>query len=94
MIDILMISVLNWRTLYDIKQEIRNSKLVRTNMNFHDELQTDLNSLIKLCRLYFPPSSTEEILSVARPQFCPHDMAMDRAVHLCYLYLPTVFLER
>ena len=89
-----MFSVLDWRVLYEMKKEIRDSKLIRTAQNFHEELQSDLTSVIKLCRIYFSPSATAEIMRKARPYFCPHDKIMETGVQFCSDYLPTIFVER
>ena len=86
--------MLDWRPLYDIQKQNEERNLLQTRKNFNEEFDADLTRLVKLCRYYFPSSSTAEILLELRAYFCPHDIVMDRAVKFCNLYLPTIFVKR
>ena len=92
--SLFIILVLDWRPLYDIQKQNEKRNLLRSRNNFDEELDSDLTTLVKLCRYYFPSSSTAEILLELRAYFCPHDIVMERAVKLCNLYLPTIFVKR
>ncbi|KAG7163660.1 Proteasome activator complex subunit 4-like [Homarus americanus] len=48
-----------------------------------------VESMIRVCRPYFPLSSTSEILEEVRPMMCPFDMTMQRAMVYLELFLPT-----
>ena len=84
---------MDWRPIYDIQKQNDERKLLTKNTT-NEELDTALTDLIKLCRYYFPASSTSEILLEFRAYFCPHDIVMNRAVKFCNLYLPTIFVEK
>lgn len=45
--------------------------------------------MIRVCRIYFPPNATKEILEEVRPLLCPFDMIMQRAMVYLELFLPT-----
>lgn len=45
--------------------------------------------MIRVCRFYFPPNATKEILEEVRPLLCPFDMIMQRAMVYLELFLPT-----
>uniref|UniRef100_A0A672JGF3 Proteasome activator subunit 4b n=1 Tax=Salarias fasciatus TaxID=181472 RepID=A0A672JGF3_SALFA len=49
-----------------------------------------LKALIKSCRLYFPASSTKEMLAEWRPLLCVFDVAMQKAISNMELFLPTI----
>uniref|UniRef100_A0A673BL13 Proteasome activator subunit 4b n=1 Tax=Sphaeramia orbicularis TaxID=375764 RepID=A0A673BL13_9TELE len=49
-----------------------------------------LKALIKSCRLYFPTSSTREMLDEWRPLLCVFDMVMQKAISNMELFLPTI----
>lgn len=48
-----------------------------------------VESMIRVCRPYFSPGSTSEILEEVRPMMCPFDMTMQRAMVYLELFLPT-----
>ncbi|XP_045600493.2 proteasome activator complex subunit 4 isoform X1 [Procambarus clarkii] len=48
-----------------------------------------VESMIRVCRPYFPLGSTSEILEEVRPMMCPFDMTMQRAMVYLELFLPT-----
>uniref|UniRef100_A0A3B4F3K3 Proteasome activator complex subunit 4B-like n=1 Tax=Pundamilia nyererei TaxID=303518 RepID=A0A3B4F3K3_9CICH len=49
-----------------------------------------LKALIKSCRLYFPASSTKEMLDEWRPLLCVFDVVMQKAISNMELFLPTI----
>uniref|UniRef100_A0AAQ5YF29 Proteasome activator Blm10 mid region domain-containing protein n=1 Tax=Amphiprion ocellaris TaxID=80972 RepID=A0AAQ5YF29_AMPOC len=53
-------------------------------------LLISVHALIKSCRLYFPASSTKEMLDEWRPLLCVFDMVMQKAISNMELFLPTI----
>lgn len=86
--------VLPWRPLYLLLEDL-SSHYVSLNLKVYPpDFEKNLKNLIKICRYFFPPSATEEILAEFRPNFCPHDAVMTRAVSYCTLFLPTLHVRR
>ena len=86
--------MLDWRPLYDIYEDMSSHNTTMCLKVYPQDFEKSLKLLIKLCRYYFLPSSTGEILAEFRPFFCPHDVIMSKAMAYCTLFLPTVFVER
>ena len=84
---------LNWRPLYKIYEELVSHSVAMNMKSFPSGFDKSLKTLIKLARSYFPISATAEILAEFRPQFCPHDPSMGRAISHLVLFLPTYFVQ-
>ena len=89
-----LFSELDWRPLYDIYEDMSSHNATMCLKVYPQDFEKSLKLLIKLCRYYFSPSSTAEILQEFRPYFCPHDVIMSKALAYCTLFLPTLFVER
>ena len=85
---------LDWRQLWDITEEFEGQAVSMSMKLYPADFEKSLKSLVKLARPYFPHSATKEILRELRPQFCPHDRTMTKAVYSCSIFLPTLFVER
>ncbi|KAM6951408.1 proteasome activator complex subunit 4B [Aplochiton taeniatus] len=82
---------LPWRPLYVLYDSIVYSKTEHLGLTWYpNSVETILKALIKSCRLYFPASSTQEMLCEWRPQLCPFDVVMQKAVSNMELFLPTI----
>ncbi|XP_037609870.1 proteasome activator complex subunit 4B-like [Sebastes umbrosus] len=82
---------LPWRPLYDLYESVVYSKNEHLGLIwFPNSVDHILKALIKSCRLYFPASSTKEMLDEWRPLLCVFDMAMQKAVSNMELFLPTI----
>ncbi|KAM7370631.1 hypothetical protein PAMP_010160 [Pampus punctatissimus] len=82
---------LPWRPLYDLYDRVVYSKTEHLGLIwFPSSVDHILKALIKSCRLYFPASSTKEMLEEWRPLLCVFDMIMQKAVGNMELFLPTV----
>ena len=85
---------LDWRPLYKIYDELISHNVAMNMKSFPADFDKSLKMLIKLARSYFPLSATAEILAEFRPQFCPHDPSMGRAIGHLVLFLPTYFVQK
>ena len=85
---------LDWRPLYKIYDELISHNVAMNMKSFPADFDKSLKMLIKLSRSYFPLSATAEILTEFRPQFCPHDPSMGRAISHLVLFLPTYFVQQ
>uniref|UniRef100_A0AAQ6AMS5 Proteasome activator Blm10 mid region domain-containing protein n=1 Tax=Amphiprion ocellaris TaxID=80972 RepID=A0AAQ6AMS5_AMPOC len=82
---------LPWRPLYDLYERIIYSKTEHLGLIwFPNSVDHILKALIKSCRLYFPASSTKEMLDEWRPLLCVFDMVMQKAISNMELFLPTI----
>ncbi|XP_042364278.1 proteasome activator complex subunit 4B [Plectropomus leopardus] len=82
---------LPWRPLYDLYERVVYSKTEHLGLIwFPNSVDHILKALIKSCRLYFPASSTKEMLDEWRPLLCVFDMVMQKAVSNMELFLPTI----
>ncbi|XP_068439481.1 proteasome activator complex subunit 4B-like [Clinocottus analis] len=82
---------LPWRPIYNLYERIVYSKTEHLGLIWFPNLVDHiLKALIKSCRLYFPASSTKEMLDEWRPLLCVFDMVMQKAVSNMELFLPTV----
>ncbi|XP_058477820.1 proteasome activator complex subunit 4B isoform X2 [Solea solea] len=82
---------LPWRPLYDLYEKVIFSKTEHLGLIwFPSSVEHILKALIKSCRLYFPTSSTKEMLDEWRPLLCVFDMVMQKAISNMELFLPTI----
>ncbi|XP_034049345.1 proteasome activator complex subunit 4B-like [Thalassophryne amazonica] len=82
---------LPWRPLYNLYERIAYSKTEHLGLIwFPNSLDHILKALIKSCRLYFPASSTKEMLDEWRPLLCVFDVVMQKAISNMELFLPTI----
>ncbi|KAG7506391.1 proteasome activator complex subunit 4B-like [Solea senegalensis] len=82
---------LPWRPLYDLYEKVIYSKTEHLGLIwFPSSVEHILKALIKSCRLYFPTSSTKEMLDEWRPLLCVFDMVMQKAISNMELFLPTI----
>uniref|UniRef100_UPI0037E980D1 proteasome activator complex subunit 4B-like n=1 Tax=Semicossyphus pulcher TaxID=241346 RepID=UPI0037E980D1 len=82
---------LPWRPLYDLYERVVYSKTEHLGLIwFPNSVDHILKALIKSCRLYFPASSTQEMLDEWRPLLCVFDVAMQKAISNMELFLPTI----
>ncbi|XP_028331301.1 proteasome activator complex subunit 4B [Gouania willdenowi] len=82
---------LPWRPLYDLYESVAYSKTEHLGLIwFPNSVEHILKALIKSCRLYFPVSSTNEMLAEWRPLLCVFDVSMQKAVSNMELFLPTI----
>ncbi|KAM9336338.1 proteasome activator complex subunit 4B-like [Symphorus nematophorus] len=82
---------LPWRPLYDLYERVVYSKTEHLGLIwFPNSVDHILKALIKSCRLYFPASSTQEMLDEWRPLLCVFDVVMQKAISNMELFLPTV----
>uniref|UniRef100_A0A3Q4HEW2 Proteasome activator Blm10 mid region domain-containing protein n=1 Tax=Neolamprologus brichardi TaxID=32507 RepID=A0A3Q4HEW2_NEOBR len=82
---------LPWRPLYDLYERVFYSKTEHLGLIwFPNNVDHILKALIKSCRLYFPASSTKEMLDEWRPLLCVFDVVMQKAISNMELFLPTI----
>uniref|UniRef100_A0A8C7ZN05 Proteasome activator complex subunit 4 n=1 Tax=Oryzias sinensis TaxID=183150 RepID=A0A8C7ZN05_9TELE len=82
---------LPWRPLYDLYERVIYSKTEHLGLIwFPNSVDHILKALIKSCRLYFPSSSTKEMLDEWRPLLCVFDVVMQKAISNMELFLPTI----
>uniref|UniRef100_A0A4W6FG58 Uncharacterized protein n=1 Tax=Lates calcarifer TaxID=8187 RepID=A0A4W6FG58_LATCA len=88
---------LPWRPLYDLYERVIYSKTEHLGLIWFPKyvvlslhLDHILKALIKSCRLYFPASSTKEMLDEWRPLLCVFDVVMQKAIGNMELFLPTI----
>ncbi|XP_028989298.1 proteasome activator complex subunit 4B-like isoform X2 [Betta splendens] len=82
---------LPWRPLHELHERVVYSKTEHLGLVwFPTSVDHVLKALIRSCRLYFPASSTWEMLAEWRPLLCVFDVAMQKAVGYMELFLPTV----
>ncbi|XP_047484565.1 proteasome activator complex subunit 4-like isoform X1 [Penaeus chinensis] len=65
------------------------SRFFRRRKGETSSFECVIKSMIRVCRTYFPPGATSEILEQVRPMICPFDMTMQRAMMYLELFLPT-----
>ncbi|KAK8403278.1 hypothetical protein O3P69_000420 [Scylla paramamosain] len=68
------------------------SRLFSRRRGFSSNAEGAVENMIRVCRFYFPPNSTKEILEEVRPLLCPFDMIMQRAMVYLELFLPTALM--
>ncbi|XP_050688195.1 proteasome activator complex subunit 4-like isoform X2 [Eriocheir sinensis] len=82
--------VLEWRPLYDLYNSLfYNSYNTIGMLMLPSNAEGAVENMIRVCRFYFPPNATKEILEEVRPLLCPFDMIMQRAMVYLELFLPT-----
>ena len=84
----------DWRKLHTIFEDVYSKECQLHLKVYPKDFTKALKQLVKICRYYFPPGATSEILAEFRPYFCPHDSKMALAMSQCSLFLPTLFVER
>lgn len=78
---------IDWRPLYQLFDDrIYSSK----NIVVINGLESNLKGLLRAARVYFPMSSTADILEEFRPYLCPYDKKMNRGLYYMEMLLPTV----
>lgn len=78
---------IQWRPLYELYQARIYSS---NNIVVISGLDSNLKSLLRAARVYYPMSSTADILEEFRPYLCPYDKGMNRGLLYMELLLPTV----
>ncbi|KAK8724601.1 hypothetical protein OTU49_011168 [Cherax quadricarinatus] len=82
--------ILEWRPLYDLYNSLfYNSYNAIGMLMLPSNAEGVVESMVRVCRPYFPLGSTSEILEEVRPMMCPFDMTMQRAMVYLELFLPT-----
>uniref|UniRef100_A0A669AYM5 Proteasome activator Blm10 mid region domain-containing protein n=1 Tax=Oreochromis niloticus TaxID=8128 RepID=A0A669AYM5_ORENI len=88
---------LPWRPLYDLYERVFYSKTEHLGLIWFPKYEAlylivavVTYALIKSCRLYFPASSTKEMLDEWRPLLCVFDVVMQKAISNMELFLPTI----
>lgn len=82
---------LPWRPLYNLYERVVYSKTEHLGLIwFPNSLEHILKALVKSCRLYFPASSTKEMLEEWRPLLCVFDTVMQKSISNMELFLPTI----
>uniref|UniRef100_A0A3Q3GH33 Proteasome activator Blm10 mid region domain-containing protein n=1 Tax=Labrus bergylta TaxID=56723 RepID=A0A3Q3GH33_9LABR len=79
---------LQWRPLYDLYERVVYSKTEHLGLVWFPKYVLHLLVLFKY--LYFPVSSTQEMLDEWRPLLCVFDVAMQKAISNMELFLPTI----
>uniref|UniRef100_A0A8C6PNM7 Proteasome activator Blm10 middle HEAT repeats region domain-containing protein n=1 Tax=Nothobranchius furzeri TaxID=105023 RepID=A0A8C6PNM7_NOTFU len=86
---------LPWRPLYNLYERVIYSKTEDLGLVwFPNSVDQILKAVIKSCRLYFPASSTKEMLEEWRPLLCVFDVVMQKAISNMELFLPTIMPPR
>ncbi|XP_060526500.1 proteasome activator complex subunit 4-like [Cylas formicarius] len=82
---------LEWRPLYDLcLRTLEKSKTDIGMYRYFTTFEGNLFSMIRVCRIYFPASSTQEILDEFRPKLCPFNSAeISSAIQYMELFLPS-----
>ena len=81
---------LDWIPLYELYHYWEDSSFaVRGLVRGHDELKSQIKSLIQYSRSYFSNEATQQMLDRWRPMFCPLDRAFFTAFRYLSLFLPT-----
>ncbi|KAK4885236.1 hypothetical protein RN001_001507 [Aquatica leii] len=83
---------LEWRPLYDLCVRITEKSNSDIGMyKYSSSLEVVIESLIRICRLYFPIEATQEILDEFRPHLYPYDNThIASAIHYFELFLPII----
>ncbi|KAF5303620.1 hypothetical protein FQA39_LY09867 [Lamprigera yunnana] len=83
---------LQWRPLYDLCVRVTEKSNSDIGMyKYPATVEVIIDTLICVCRLYFPVEATQEILNEFRPRLYPYDNAhIANAIHYCQLFLPIV----
>uniref|UniRef100_A0A6A7FWP5 Proteasome activator complex subunit 4A-like isoform X1 n=2 Tax=Hirondellea gigas TaxID=1518452 RepID=A0A6A7FWP5_9CRUS len=82
---------LPWRPLYDLHQKLFHNAVTNHSMlKLPMGCENNINSLIRHCRPYFGPGTTEELLQQFLPMMCPFDEQMNRSMRYLDMFLPLV----
>eukprot|EP00039_Didymoeca_costata_P033291 m.41688 g.41688 ORF g.41688 m.41688 type:complete len:1837 (-) comp9800_c0_seq1:208-5718(-) len=80
--------VVPWRPFYDLLSKLYFGKL-RSTLDIHRQHSEAICKLVRVCRRFFAPESTKEILATMRPLLCPHDETCYRGAGFLAMFLPT-----
>lgn len=81
---------LEWRPLYDTYKRLLYSETENLGLRYlPDNLESNLNQVIRLSRPHFPNNATQEMLDEWRPMLCPYSVYVQRVVTYMHLFLPT-----
>ncbi|OQR68927.1 proteasome activator complex subunit 4-like [Tropilaelaps mercedesae] len=81
---------IEWRPLFKLSERCLNRSLEDHGLiQCPQTLESQLNTLIRLCRPYFPLSATQEMLDEWLVDMCPYDDFRDTLVRRFQLFLPT-----
>ncbi|XP_018011103.1 proteasome activator complex subunit 4A isoform X2 [Hyalella azteca] len=82
---------LQWRPLYELHCRFFHCAVAKQGM-LRVPIQTEgtINSVIRHCRAYFAPGTTEELLEEFVPRLCPFDEQMNRSMKYLDMFLPVV----
>ncbi|KAK5647619.1 hypothetical protein RI129_002511 [Pyrocoelia pectoralis] len=83
---------LEWRPLYDLCVRLTEKSHSEIGMyKYSSSLEMVVESLIRICRLYFPVEVTQEILDEFRPHLYPYDGTQTAsAINYLEFFLPIV----
>lgn len=81
---------LDWKPLFDVYKHYEDSSgamrgMIKGNLG----LKSQIKSVVKFSRAYFPDSATQEMLDRWRPMLCPFDRSINTALKYFELFLPT-----
>ncbi|GAB1609586.1 proteasome activator complex subunit 4-like [Argonauta hians] len=82
---------LPWRPLYEFCLTIFDSSYENLGLHlFSDSIVSTIKDTIHNCRPYFPLESTEEMMHLWRPLFCPFDNIVYKPLNCMQHFLPTM----
>ncbi|KAF2365248.1 Proteasome activator Blm10 mid region [Trinorchestia longiramus] len=82
---------LQWKPLYDLHQRLfHNALAYQAMLKIPPQGESVINSLIRHCRPYFAPGTTEELLEEFLPKMCPFDEQMNRSIKYLDMFLPVI----
>ncbi|XP_076815650.1 proteasome activator complex subunit 4A-like [Clavelina lepadiformis] len=87
--------LLDWVPLYKLSEQLIYSKMEPMGLEWiPPTVGSKINGLIRNCRSYFPPASTQAMLDEWRPLLCPFDVIMSKACKYLDLFVPTLVFSR
>ena len=82
---------LDWVPIYKLVERFLYSKLEPMGLEWTpNSLEAKLRALVRNCRSYFPPNSTQDMLDEWRPLMCPFDIVVGKAAKYFDMFLPTL----